>query len=127
MLATTASCLLVAASLLLSSGVSAHAGEADVIQVRSTQASDGTWRFDVTVRHADDGWAHYADSFEILAPDKSVLGTRVLLHPHVTEQPFTRSIDGVVIPRDIRQVIVRAHDKVHGYGGEEQTVELPLD
>ena len=33
----------------------AFAGEADVVEVKATQASDGTWRFDVAVLHADAG------------------------------------------------------------------------
>ena len=43
----------------------------------------------VTVQHADTGWDHYADAWEVLAPDGTVLGTRTLLHPHTDEQPFT--------------------------------------
>jgi hypothetical protein len=54
-----------------------------------------------------------------------VLGTRNLAHPHVDEQPFTRSATGVVIPEDVRSVTVRANDSVHGYGGAEILVELP--
>ncbi len=60
----------------------------------------------------------------MVAPDGAVLGTRVLLHPHETEQPFTRSLGGVKIPQGVRQVTLRAHDRVHGYGGKELTVEL---
>ncbi len=60
-----------------------------------------------------------------MAPDGSVLGTRVLLHPHETEQPFTRSLGVVKIPEAVRQVTLRAHDRVHGYGGKEVTVALP--
>ena len=58
-----------------------------------------------------------------MAPAGRVLATRVLLHPHVDEQPFTRS-HSVKIPRDVDEVTVRAHDKVHGYGGAEMTVAL---
>ena len=58
-------------------------------------------------------------------PTASVLATRVLQHPHVTEQPVTRELDGVRIPAGLAQVRVRAHDLVHGYGGAEATVEIP--
>jgi hypothetical protein len=101
---------------------SASAGEADVVAVEARPAG-GDWRFDVTLRHADEGWDHYADKWDIVAPDGSVLGTRVLFHPHVDEQPFTRS-HGVRVPKDVDTVTVRAHDKIHGYGGAEMTVEL---
>ena len=113
-------------ALLLAAGgpAPAAAGEADVVDVRASRSGDGTWRFDVTVRHADTGWDHYADAFEVVAPDGSVLGTRTLLHPHVDEQPFTRSLAGVAIPDGMTEVTVRAHDSVDGYGGAEMTVTL---
>lgn len=101
----------------------ASAGEADVVAVEARPAGGDGWRFDVTLRHADEGWDHYADKWDIVAPDGSVLGTRVLFHPHVDEQPFTRS-HGVQVPKDVDTVTVRAHDKIHGYGGAEMTVEL---
>lgn len=85
----------------------------------------GGYRFDVTLRHADTGWDHYADAWEVLGPDGTVLAKRVLLHPHVDEQPFTRSLAGVKIPAGIARVRIRAHDSVHGYGGREMEVALP--
>jgi len=60
----------------------------------------------------------------VLDPDGAVLGTRVLRHPHVKEQPFTRRLGGVRIPASVTRVQVRARDSVHGFGG--QIVELPL-
>lgn len=101
----------------------ARAGEADVVKVEA-QRSGATWTFDVTVAHGDTGWEHYADKWDIVAPDGTVLGTRVLYHPHESEQPFTRSLGGVAIPDGIGAVTVRAHDKVHGYGGAEVVVRL---
>jgi hypothetical protein len=41
----------------------------------------------VTVRHADEGWEHYADCWEVLTLDGEVLATRELAHPHDNEQP----------------------------------------
>lgn len=101
------------------------AGEADVLGVEVARNSDGSWRFDVRVLHADEGWDHYADAWDVVGPDGSVYGTRTLLHPHVNEQPFVRSLSGVFIPDDVSQVTLRAHDSVHGYGGKEMSVELP--
>ena len=111
---------------LLAASVPALAGEADVVGVEIRREAAGTYAFDVTVRHADTGWQHYADCWEVLAPDgKTVLGTRKLLHPHEDEQPFTRSLSGVRIPDGMAEVIVRAHDLVHGYGGAEMRVTIP--
>ncbi|MEP0322511.1 hypothetical protein [Bauldia litoralis] len=100
------------------------AGEADVIDVVATPESGGTWRFDVTVRHDDAGWDHYADAWEVRAVEGTVLGTRTLLHPHDTEQPFTRSLSGVAIPEGTTEVEVAAHDKVHAFGGATMRVSL---
>ena len=101
------------------------AEEVDVVDVVIRQDINGKYRFDVTLRHEDTGWDHYADRWEILDPTGNVLATRVLMHPHVNEQPFTRSLSGVSIPMEMNEVIVRGHDSVHGYGGKEVVVQLP--
>ena len=101
------------------------AGEVDVVGVEVMRTADATYRFDVTLRHADAGWDHYADRWDVVAPDGIVLGARELLHPHDTEQPFTRSLDSVRIPAGVTRVTIRGHDKVHGLGGTEMTVDLP--
>ena len=107
------------------------AGNADVVFVRAVLESNGTWTFHVTVEHPDTGWEDYADGWdvltpagEVLRPDRSSQFTRLLLHPHENEQPFTRSQSGIVIPEDVTQVRVRAHDIVDGYGGREVVVDL---
>ena len=115
---------LIACAALLVLPVAAVAGEADVLQVEASRSDDKTWRFSVTVAHADEGWDHYADAWDVVGPDGTVLGTRTLAHPHETEQPFTRSLGGVFIPADVHEVTIRARDSVHGYGGAEVTVEL---
>ena len=109
--------------LLTVLGLPAIAGEPLVEGVEVRQEAVGTWRFDVTVRHADEGWDHYADKWEVLTPEGEVLGERVLLHPHEHEQPFTRSLGGVTIPPGPHEVQVRAHDSVHGLG---PAVTVPL-
>jgi hypothetical protein len=101
------------------------AGEADVIKARVSQTGEGVYSFDVTVRHGDEGWKHYANRWQIVGPDDMLLGERVLFHPHVNEQPFTRGLSGVKIPTSIRQVRIRAGDLVHGFGGKEMTVSIP--
>ena len=103
----------------------AFAGEADVTHVEINPTADNTYRFEVTVRHDDEGWNHYADKWDVVAPDATVLGTRTLYHPHVDEQPFTRSLSGIEISGTINAVTIRAHDSVHGYGGKTITVEIP--
>jgi hypothetical protein len=98
---------------------------AQVEYVKATEVSAGVWRFDVTVRHKDEGWGHYADAWQVIDPGSEViLGERILAHPHDTEQPFTRSQSGITIPADLRRVAVRAKCNVHGFGGREVMVDL---
>ncbi len=116
---------LAAAAGLALSATAALAGPADVLEVKVEAIAGRRYRFDVSVRHDDEGWKHFANRWEILAPDGTVLATRVLQHPHVEEQPFTRSLPSVELPADVGRVTVRAHDLVHGFGGKEVSVELP--
>ena len=102
-----------------------YAGEADVIKVETKKLNNNSYQFNVTVFHKDTGWKHYANKWDIIGKDGTVLGTRILHHPHENEQPFTRSLSNVAIPADVKTVIVRAHDSVHKYGGKVITVELP--
>jgi hypothetical protein len=98
--------------------------EANVVGVEVTRDPEGAYTFSVTIRHNDTGWDHYADWWRVLTPEGEELGRRVLAHPHETEQPFTRSLRGVVIPEGIETVVVEAHCSVHGYGGRRATVGL---
>lgn len=103
----------------------AFAGEADVVAVEVIETAERVYTFHVTVVHQDTGWDHYADRWDVVAPDGSVLGSRVLMHPHVDEQPFRRSLSGVEIPEGITEVELRAHDSQHGLGGTGMSVVLP--
>jgi len=110
--------------LALALAAPALAGPADVVSASAACSPSGC-DFVVTVRHADEGWSHYANAWEVVAPDGSVLATRVLRHPHVDEQPFTRELRGVRVPPGIESVRIRARDSVHGLGGREVVVDLP--
>jgi hypothetical protein len=109
---------------VLASIPGALAGKADVIDAKASKAADGTYNISVTVASDDTGWDKYADRWEVVAPDGTVLATRILAHPHETEQPFTREQSGINIPPGISKVIIRAHDKVEGFGGKELTINL---
>jgi len=123
---------LAVASCILLVGCSAgetelSTGCADVVEVVVTgdgMLADGTptYRFDVTVSSADTGWDKYADRWEVVDAAGAVLGERVLAHPHVDEQPFTRSQTAIAVPGF--EVTVRAHDSVEGFCGETKTVSL---
>jgi hypothetical protein len=101
----------------------AGAGEADILDVETHHLGGETWRFDVTLAHADTGWDHYADLWIVTDAAGNRLGERVLAHPHVDEQPFTRSAR-ITVPEGTRTVIVKARDSVHGFGGKPCTITL---
>ena len=106
---------------------------ADVIYVRAVWEGNGLWTFYVTVEHPVTGWEDYADGWNVVLPDGTILKTnpdnpftRLLTHPHQEEQPFTRSQSGLFIPEDVTQVMVQAHDIVDGFGGQEILVDLEM-
>ena len=99
---------------------------ADPAVVERIEATNqgGSWRFDVTLSHGDTGWDDYADGWRVELSDGTVLDTRVLVHPHVEEQPFTRALLGVVIPEGVTEVYVRASTNVEGWDEERWAYSL---
>lgn len=110
--------------LFMLGALSLYANEADVLKVIVNCDASKNCRFDVTIKHNDTGWKDYANKFKIIAPDGEILGTRVLFHPHVNEQPFTRSISNVKIPKGVKSVKVKAYESLHKYNGKEFKVNL---
>lgn len=88
---------------------------ADVIAVQAT-GKPGDYTFSVAVSSPDSGCVRYADWWEVVQPDGTLVFRRVLGHSHIDEQPFTRSGGPVVVEAD-DEVIVRAHMNTDGYGG----------
>jgi hypothetical protein len=101
-------------------------GAADpaVIEKAEARPSGSGWTFSVTLSHGDTGWDDYSDGWRVVTQDGEVLGTRELLHPHVNEQPFTRSLSGVVIPDGTDQVFIEARTNVDGWSGARLSVSL---
>jgi hypothetical protein len=104
--------------------LSALAGDVSILGATFQASGEGRWNVSATLRHADSGWDHYADAWRVSASDGVVFGTRTLLHPHETEQPFTRSLSAVMIPKTVTEVFVEAHDKVHGWAKLRLRVDL---
>jgi len=89
---------------------------ADVEAVLVT-GEEGDYTFSVTLRSGDEGCEAYADWWEVLSSDGTLLYRRILNHSHVEEQPFTRSGGPIsVVASDV--VLVRAHRHPTGYGGQ---------
>lgn len=96
----------------------------DVIEVVAVQGDDSTWRFDVTISSPYDSPSRYADAFRVTTTSGEVLGVRELAHDHASEQPFTRSLTGVVIESSVDEVIVEGRDQANGWGGEKVVASL---
>lgn len=111
-------------AVLILAASAAFAEPPAVNYVSAKQSANGTWRFDVTILHPDTGWDHYADAWRVLDMDGRELGMRKLAHPHVDEQPFTRSLSGVRIPEGTDRVQVQARDKPGGWNPATRVVRL---
>ncbi|NSX53880.1 hypothetical protein [Parasulfitobacter algicola] len=101
----------------------ALAEDPTIDSVKAVQTGSG-WRFDVTISHPDTGWDHYADGWDVRTTDGTSLGLRVLHHPHVNEQPFTRSISGIDIPAGIDRVMIYSRCNETGWSDDGTEVIL---
>ena len=94
--------------------------EANVVGVAVERDGDA-YDFAVTLHHDDDGEEGYANWWQVEDLDGERLGRRDLLHAH-SDQPFTRSTT-VEVPDGVTCVVVRGHDRTHGYGGRLAVVD----
>jgi hypothetical protein len=115
--------LLAVMVVMLGISTPVFAGDPEIVGV-AVEKTGMTWRMDVTIRHDDTGWDHYADGWEVLDAAGNRLGYRKLMHPHVAEQPFTRSLSSLVVPDGTREVFVRARCSKKGWSDERVRVEL---
>jgi len=116
--------ILAAAVFALSTVNTAEADDVRIVAADFQSSGGNTWSVSVTLKHGDTGWDHYADNWRIVDGEGNIIGDRVLHHPHVDEQPFTRSLGDVKVPEGIVTVYIEAHDKVHGWTRERLTVDL---
>ena len=100
------------------------ASEAHIENVVTNKSANGKVSFTVTLRHADKSWDHYANFWQVETLQGVVLAKRVLHHPHINEQPFTRSLSSIVIPEGVRQVIVTAGCTLDGKHSNDYLVDL---
>ena len=112
--------LAILALFFLAFPVAADDASIEAVKVRNDGA---TWTFSVTLRHDDTGWDDHADGWRVVGADGTELGLRILVHPHVNEQPFTRSQTGITIPEGVTQVFVEARTNTEGWGA----VRFPVD
>jgi len=109
--------------LLVLMSFSVNANQVEIVKVEFQRSGDH-WRVNTTLKHHDTGWEHYADAWRVVDESGKKLGERILFHPHENEQPFTRSLNRLVIPKDITIVYLEAHDKKHGWSKQRVLVDL---
>ena len=111
------------ALILATTPLAALADDPVIESIRAQNTTSG-WQFHVTLSHPDTGWDHYADGWRVLDMQGNELGLRVLAHPHVQEQPFTRSLGSVQIPDGTTQVQIQARCLTDGWANTTQVVDL---
>lgn len=114
---------LLSTMLLLFISLNVLASEVSIKFAKFEQQAN-TWKIAVTLEHPDTGWDHYANAWRVLDTEGNELAKRVLVHPHVNEQPFTRKLDFAKLPDDIEHVLVEASDTVHGWSSDRLKVDL---
>lgn len=97
----------------------------NVLQAKITATGQRRFQVSVTISSPYDTAERYADAWRVLDQRKRVLGERILLHDHTTEQPFTRTLEDIVIPKSTRVVEIQGRDKVYGWGGRTVKVKVP--
>ena len=100
------------------------ASDAEIIKVKAEQTPAQKYNISVTVEHADEDWEHYANAWRIYSADGKLIGERVLHHPHVKEQPFTRNLLGVSIPSEFSEVTIVAVCSKTGESKKSYTLKL---
>ena len=99
----------------LSLGTNAQEIRADVIKVMVT--GKRAYRFNVTLESDETGCQQYADWWEVLDAQGTLLYRRILFHSHPNDQPFTRS-GGSILLEPGQKVYVRGHMNKLGYVGD---------
>ena len=92
------------------------AGTPNIVSASAQKRVNNTYDFTVVVRHDDDNRKHWVNRWDILTPNRTLIKSRVFLHGHPHEQPFTRQLKKVMVPAGAGFVYIRAHDLAHGFG-----------
>lgn len=90
--------------------------ETEAAQITNVNVSgnSGNYTFAITIASPDTGCDAYANWWEVVSPDETLIYRRILAHSHINEQPFTRSGGPINIETN-QPVIVRVHMHPSGY------------
>jgi hypothetical protein len=106
------------------SGEAAEAEFPDVIAAEALRGQGNSLSIEATISSPYDSPERYADAFRVLDTDGDELGVRELAHDHATEQPFSRSLDGIEIA-NAAAVTIQARDSENGWGGATVSIDIP--
>jgi hypothetical protein len=96
----------------------------DVIGAKLVRSDLSTFEVFVTISSPYDTPQRYTDAWRVLDSDGNELGVRELTHDHQTEQPFERSLAGVVIDGPTF-VVIEGRDQRNGWGGQRWQIPVP--
>lgn len=96
----------------------------DIVDV-TVEGSGSRFTVSATISSPYDSSERYADAFRVRTRDGKVLGVRELAHPHTNQQPFTRSLTDLRIPKNVSVIEVQGRDLVNGWGGDAATAQVP--
>ena len=83
----------------------------------TAQGNESNYTFHVTIKSDETGCEQYADWWEILKADGTLVYRRILAHSHPDDQPFTRSGEPVKVTQN-ETLYIRAHMNKLGYVGD---------
>jgi hypothetical protein len=96
----------------------------DVVSVELVERASGIYDVTATLSSPYDTPQRYADAWRVLDERGNVLGVREILHDHATEQPFTRSLEGVKILSTVKSVEIQGRDQKYGWGGQTKKIDV---
>ena len=100
------------------------ASDAKILKVKVEKTPAQKYNISVTLQHEDEGWDHYANTWRVYSSEGELIGERVLHHPHVDEQPFTRTLLGLSIPSELSEVIIVAACSKTGESKQKYVLKL---
>lgn len=96
------------------------------VQVRLDSSDQpGIFHIKVVIEHQDTGWDDYVDAWEIVGLDGQLLGSRPFFEPALDQEKTVSALAGVVIPDDVKTVMIRARKHPQGYQGEPVEITIP--
>ena len=98
---------------------------ADVQIKRDSADQAGIYHIRVTIEHEDTGWDDYVEAWEITSPEGELLGVRPFFEPELEDTKTVSALAGVVIPEEIKSIMIRARTHPNGLEGDPFEIQIP--